>query len=122
MTTILIIDDDDQFRNMLKKLLEEEGYQVFEASDGEKGLKVYREHPVDLIMLDIFMPNKDGLETIQDLKRDVSDTKILAMSGGGRRGGQWYLEYAGMFGANTMLTKPFNPPELFEAIRQLLEE
>jgi len=122
MSNILIIDDEDQFRTMLKNLLEEEGHHVLEASDGEKGIQVYREHPVDLIMLDIFMPNKEGLETIRELKRDVSDTKIIAMSGGGRKGAHWYLEYAGMFGADKLLAKPFDPPELFEVIHQVLEE
>lgn len=121
MANILIIDDEDRFRSMLKRLLEEEDHHVLEASDGEKGLRIYREHPVDLIMVDIFMPNKDGLETIREFKRLASDTKIIAMSGGGRQGAQWYLEYAEMFGAHKTLAKPFDPPELFEAIRQVLD-
>jgi CheY-like chemotaxis protein len=121
MAKILIIDDEEQFRSMLKRLLEEEGHHVLEASDGEEGLKIYREQNADLIMVDIFMPNKEGLETIRDLKQFVSNTKIIAMSGGGRVGAQCYLEYAEMFGAHKILSKPFNPPELFEAIQQVLE-
>ncbi len=122
MANVLVIDDDDQFRMMLRHMLEEEGFQVFEAAHGDDGLKMYRTHPIDLILLDIFMPEKDGLETIQALKREMTDTKIIAMSGGGRRGFYDYLEYAGIFGAQKTLKKPFDPSELLEAIHQVFAE
>jgi len=64
MARILIIDDDDQLRRMLRKILEKDGYEILEAPDGKVGSELYRKDPVDLIISDIFMPNQEGLRTI----------------------------------------------------------
>jgi CheY-like chemotaxis protein len=121
MAHILIIDDDDQFRTMLRHLLERNGYEVTEASGGKEGIKLYRESPADLIITDLIMPDKDGIETIQELKKDFPDIKIIAISGGGRLGPQDYLNLAKMLGARLTLTKPIELPELLKAIEELLE-
>ncbi|MEJ2657360.1 MAG: response regulator [Desulfobacterales bacterium] len=121
MATILIIDDDEQFRTMLRQLIERNGHEVKEASEGKEGIKVYRESPTDLIITDLIMPGKDGIETIQELKKDFPDIKIIAISGGGRLGPQDYLHLAKMLGAKRTLTKPIELPELLKAIEELLK-
>jgi CheY-like chemotaxis protein len=121
MAHILIIDDDDQFRTMLRQLIERNRHEVKEASGGKEGIKLYREDPTDLIITDLIMPGKDGIETIQELKKEFPDVKIIAVSGGGRLGPQDYLHLAKMLGAQRTLTKPINLPELLKTIEELLE-
>ena len=121
MANILIIDDDDQFRTMLRKMIERNGYEVIEASDGKEGINLYRKNPTDIIITDLIMPGKDGIETIQELKKDFPDIKIIAISGGGRIGPQDYLHLAKMLGAKRTFTKPIELPELLKAIEELLE-
>jgi CheY-like chemotaxis protein len=121
MANILIIDDDDQFRTMLRQLLERNGYETKEASGGKEGITLYRESPADLVITDLIMPGKDGIETIQEFKKDFPDIKIIAISGGGRLGPQDYLHIAKMLGAQKTLTKPIELPELLKAIEELLE-
>lgn len=120
MANILLIDDDYQFRTMLRKMLERNGYEVFEASDGKEGVKLYRKNPTDLIITDLIMPEKDGIETIQELKKDFPDINIIAISGGGRLGPQDYLHLAKMLGAKRTLTKPIELPDLIKTIEELL--
>ena len=121
MANILIIDDDNQFRTMLRKMVERNGYEVIEASDGKEGIKLYRKNPTDLIITDLIMPEKDGIETIQELRKDFPDVKIIAISGGGRLGPHDYLHLAKMLGAQRTLTKPIELPELLRNIKELLE-
>lgn len=122
MKSILIMDDDDKFRKMLRKMLEIAGYEVVEAPDGEVGMELYRENPTDLIILDIFMPWKEGLETIMELRRDFPESKILAISGGGKMGYYDYLAKARRLGAQKSLTKPFERQEMLEVIEELLAQ
>ena len=121
MANILIIDDDNQFRTMLRKMVERNGYEVVEASDGKEGIKLYRKNPTDLIITDLIMPDKDGIETIQELRKDFPDVKIIAISGGGRLGPHDYLHLAKMLGAQRTLTKPIELDELLKAIEELLK-
>ena len=83
MPSILIIDDDDSLRDALRRTLHKEGYTISEACEGRQGLKELEHSPVDLILLDMFMPDKDGLETIGELRRTYPKIRIIAMSGGG---------------------------------------
>ncbi len=122
MKRILVIDDDVQVRQMLKQTLEREGYEVVDAADGNEGIKLYRDEPTDLIITDIIMPDKEGIETIIELKRDFPDVKIIAVSGGGRIDSRNYLEVAHGFGVDRTFTKPFDRAELLEAIQQLLDD
>jgi len=121
MADILIIDDDDQFRVMLRKLIERNGYEVIDVSGAQEGIRIYQENPTDLIITDLIMPDKDGIETIQELKQHFPDVKIIAISGGGRLGPEGYLYLAKMLGANRTLTKPIELPELLKAIEELLK-
>ncbi len=117
--TILVIDDEDLFRSGLKKVLELEGYAVVGARDGQQGLMCYREMKPDLILTDIVMPEKEGIETIMEIIADNPNQPVIAMSGGGLTHNADYLEYAKEFGARKILKKPFKFEELFEAIREL---
>jgi DNA-binding response OmpR family regulator len=117
---ILIIDDDPQILDMLSQTLEREGYEVITASDGKEGLRLYRENPVDLIITDIIMPGKEGIETIMDLRRDFPHVKIIAISGGGQIDAEQYLSMAQKLGAQRTFIKPFERAELLKAIMELL--
>ena len=122
MTRILIIDDDTQILKMLRKTLEREGHEVIDAADGNKGLRLYREDPTDLVITDIVMPEKEGIETIIDLRREFPEAKIIAMSGGGQIEAESYLSMAKRLGAQRTLTKPFQNEELLEAIEALVDK
>lgn len=117
---ILVIDDEEPIRNMLRQILEKEGFEVVDAREGEEGLKCQRAAPADLIITDIIMPEKEGIETIRELKEDYPELKILAISGGGRIGAESYLALAEKFGADAILRKPLTRDELMEKVRSLL--
>ena len=120
MARILIIDDEEPFRKMLKQTLERAGYEVMDAPDGTIGTALYREKPTDLLITDMLMPEKDGIELIKELRRDFPDIKIIAMSGGGRSGNLDLLPAASVLGAHHTFMKPFNRQELLDAIRELV--
>ena len=121
MPRILIIDDDDLIRHMLSEVLEREGYDVVTASDGKQGLRMFMENPADLVITDLVMPEKEGIEIIMELRQDFSELKIIAISGGGTVGGGQYLEVAGKLGANRILGKPLKLRQLVTIVRDLLE-
>ena len=123
MARILIIEDDDQFRTMLRKMLETAGYKdIEEAANGSIGVKLFRQHPFDLVITDIVMPDKEGLEMIPELARDYPRIKIIAMSGGGRTETQGYLKMAKYLGASRTLAKPFEYSDLIDTVQELLNE
>jgi CheY-like chemotaxis protein len=107
---------------LLREILEHAGYEVEEASNGEEGIRRYREKQADLIITDIIMPKKEGIETITDLRVEFPDVKVIAISGGGRLGPEPYLELAKGFGANRIIMKPFTTTEILEAVQELLEQ
>jgi PAS domain S-box-containing protein len=117
---ILLIDDDDQLRYMLRQQLESAGYEVEEARDGQEGVERYRDAPTDLIVTDLIMPEKEGLETIIELRREFPEVKIIAMSGGLKQTTQDFLPVAQKLGAQRVLRKPFARDELLGAIQQVL--
>ena len=119
--SILLVDDDDQFRGMLSEALTGEGFQVREASDGRQGIKLYVEQSTDIVITDLVMPGKEGLEMIVEIKRLHAGVKIIAISGGGRGSSQNYLKMAKAFGAQRVLAKPFSHREILEAISQVLD-
>ncbi len=120
MARILIIDDDPQILDMLGQTLEREGHEVVDAPDGKEGLKLYRENPTDLIITDLIMPEKEGIETIMELRRDFPDVKIIAISGGGQIDAEQYLSMAQKLGAQRTFAKPVERDELLKAVRELL--
>lgn len=119
---ILIIDDDDRTRKLFRKILEREGYHITESSNGKMGIKMYREEPADLVITDIIMPEKEGIETIIDLRKEFPKVKIIAMSGGGHIGAESYLEIAKKIGAAKTLAKPITNDELIETIAEVLHK
>jgi CheY-like chemotaxis protein len=122
VTRILVIDDEEQPRRMLRSVLERAGYEVIEARDGNEGLQRFREAPTDVIITDLLMPEKEGLETIMDARREFPEVKIIAMSGGGRAGNLNFLEIARRLGAQRTLSKPFELQVLLAAVRELLQD
>ncbi|MGB2630869.1 MAG: response regulator [Candidatus Omnitrophota bacterium] len=121
MARILVIDDNDEFRDIIRRWLEDGGYEVVEAVNGEEGIKRYREKPADIVIADIIMPKKEGIETMMELKRDFPDVKIIAVSGGGVVDPRDYLEGAKLIGGATRtFAKPFKREELLKAITELL--
>jgi CheY-like chemotaxis protein len=122
MPRVLVIDDDDQLRRLLRLMLEREGYEVWDAPNGKEGLKRVHEAPMDLVITDLIMPEKEGIETIRELLREFPNMKIIAMSGGGQVGPETYLQIAEKFGAHRTLVKPFDKNELITAVKEVLGE
>lgn len=120
MPRILVIDDDDTVRFSLKMALEDAEYEVDDADNGEDGIARMRDNPADLVISDIFMPRKEGLETIDELRREFPNVRIIAISGGGRMDPDAYLEIARRVGADASLFKPFDTNVLLEIIKRLL--
>ena len=120
MNKILIIDDEHHILLMLKKMLERNGFEVDLAANGNEGLDLFKKSPSDLVITDIIMPEKEGLETIREMRRLRSDLKIIAMSGGGKVSADNYLEIAKIFGASKVMEKPFSQQEMVSAVKELL--
>lgn len=120
MATILVIDDDQHVRGMLRTVLEDFGYGVLEAADGNIGVQLFEENKVDLIITDIIMPDKEGLETIRDIKKTSPDAKIIAISGGAKVGPGTYLKLAERLGAQRVFEKPIQISVLLNSIAELL--
>ncbi len=120
MKQILIIDDEAHIRKMLKKLFEEQGYEVQLACDGEDGVTQFKKHLPDLVITDLIMPEKEGLETIREIRKMASDTKIIAISGGGISKPDMYLQMAKSFGAHAVFKKPVDTGVLVSEVAKLL--
>jgi len=115
MATILVIDDQEPVRSLLRIVLEEAGYEVLEASNGRLGLELYRERAADLIIIDMVMPEMNGLELMVELTRSFLNVKVIAVSGGLESEGP--LNEAKLLGARQTLKKPFDINELLSAVR-----
>ena len=115
---IMIVDDDDQFRHILRKMLEQEGYKITEAASGEEGLKRFSETPVDLVITDIIMPGKEGLETMVEILEADPSVKFIVVSGSSWYGAEAEFEMARSLGART-LKKPFKLKEILDIIKQM---
>jgi DNA-binding response OmpR family regulator len=118
---ILVIDDDPQIREMLRNLFTIAKYEVLVAPDGDEALKLHRANPADLIVTDIVMPEKEGLETILEFRRHFPAVRIIAISGGGKIGPHDYLNTAKAMGAQKTFAKPFSLRELLAAVREVLQ-
>jgi len=117
--TVLVIDDDVSTRTIVRSFLEKAGFTVYEAEDGKAGIKLFMEHPADLVVVDIFMPEKDGIETISDILGQSQGCKILAISGGGAMNNLDMLRFSKILGAGEILVKPFSRTELLAAVERL---
>ena len=117
---ILIVDDEEQMRLALRRMLEREGYSVREAENGDKAIRIHKEKQADLIITDIIMPDKEGLGTIVEIKSEFPDTKIFAMSGGGKNSPEQYLRMANGLGVDKIFVKPFNREDILSAVAEVL--
>lgn len=124
MHRILIVDDVAAIRRLLRRTLTSAGYDVQEASDGQVALEIYSGQPIDLVITDLVMPEKEGLETIMELRRRDAGVRILAISGGGSggHGVDDYLKTARLLGAKRILAKPFSQEELLKAVADVLAD
>jgi two-component system, chemotaxis family, chemotaxis protein CheY len=116
---IILVDDDADQRRVLKLALEFGGYSVREAAHGGEALALQRERPSPFLITDIFMPESDGLEAIAAFRREFPQTKIVAVSGGGKRAKHDYLSAAKLMGVEATLQKPFDIDRLLETLRAL---
>lgn len=121
MAKLLIADDDPEILRFLDKILTLEGHTVKTAKDGEEAVEMAKKDNFDIIITDIIMPRKEGIETIIELREMNPDIKIIAISGGGRKGRMDFLRMAEMVGASEILAKPFQPQELLEKINNCLK-
>ena len=117
---ILVIDDDVKLRDLIRRFLESVGHEVLIAENGEVALEIQRQTPADLIITDIFMPQKEGTEIIMDLSVEFPKTKVIAMSGGGSVTNVDYLQLAENLGALKTFQKPFKLDDLMAAVDELL--
>ena len=122
MVNILVADDDPSIRHLYKLILEREGHKVYLANDGVEALVQAKKHHIDVLITDIIMPRKEGIETIVEIREMNPEIKIIAISGGGRRGNQDFLRMAEMVGANYSLAKPFEPHDLLKILKTCLED
>ena len=118
MARILIIEDEDMMLDVLQEMLEEAGYEVTRAFDGEEGVRLFHQQPADLVVTDIVMPRKDGVEVIWDLRAHYPDVKILAMTGYDAGA----LPIAEQLGVVCAITKPFKNQDFLKAVKDILKE
>ncbi len=119
---VLIIDDEAMVRETIQNVLEIANFSVLTAKNGNEGLRICEKHNPDLVITDIMMPEKDGIETISHLKLSNPNLAILAISGGGLGMKFPVLEIADKLGADKVLSKPFHNQALLEVIRELLDQ
>jgi DNA-binding response OmpR family regulator len=120
LARILIIDDDDQVREVLRLMLEYDGYDVDEACDGYDGVKCFSEKKADLVITDILMPGMGGVQTIMELRLISPDVKVIAISGGDQIAPEYYLRVIKNLGTLYEMKKPIIREELLHAVRTLL--
>lgn len=118
MSRILVMDDEQPLRRVLRNILERAGHTVFEAPDGRQGMAIWRNEPIDIVVTDIFMPEKDGVEVILELKTAVTKPRVIAMSGGAQRGVVDLNPVALLLGADRVLLKPFDQQTFLETIQE----
>ncbi len=120
MKRILIIDDDFFVRDMLERLMRKACFDVETAENGADALRLHRRNPVDLVITDILMPEKEGLETITEFRRFFPGVKVIAISGGGQIGPANYLKMAKLLGADRTFAKPMDTSQLLSTVEELL--
>ncbi len=121
MKQILIIDDEPQIRDLLKKMMEELGFMAKVASNGEDGMSLLKKEPVDLVITDIVMPKKEGIEVLSELKKKYPGLPAIVISGGGLNSPDCYLSVARLLGAYAIFEKPFENGELIDTVKKALK-
>lgn len=119
---ILVIDDEPTALDLLRRILEMNGYEVTVAKNGQEGVELFEQHPCDLVITDMVMPIKDGLQTILDLRLEAPELPVIAISGGGTISKERYLAVAGYLDRVITIAKPFAIEQIIEAVEKLLQE
>ena len=122
MSRILIVEDDTNLRMILQNIVVQAGYSVLTAADGSEALDHIYQDPPQLVITDIIMPETEGIELILSLRKLFPDIPIIAISGGGQLGADYYLDMAREFGADITLAKPFDKQMLLDAVESLLRQ
>jgi CheY-like chemotaxis protein len=121
MARVLLIDDDEMTRTLVKRMLDGEGHEIEEAVDGQEGLRLFGESPPDLVLTDINMPGLDGHDVIEAIRMLHPEVPIIAISGGGPTSKEELLLKASALGANQIIVKPFEFRQLVGAVERALE-
>ena len=120
MARILVVDDEQLARFTMREILESAGHDVTEAKNGAQGIACQKAQPFDVVITDIIMPEKEGVQMIMELKRDFPELPIVAISGGGRTRNLDFLKIAERYGAQKILAKPFSEEELVDVVNACL--
>ena len=120
MARVLVIDDQDSIRRVVRRALEQDGHEVFDASDGELGMEILESHSFDVVITDIFMPGQDGIVTLRQVRKRFPEVKVIVISGGDSTGMMDLRQDAELLGAVTSLQKPFNAREIMDVVRSVL--
>jgi len=120
MARILVIDDQDSIRRVVRRALEQDGHEVFDASDGELGMEILESHSFDVVITDIFMPGQDGIVTLRQVRKRFPQVKVIVISGGDSTGMMDLRQDAELLGAVKSLQKPFNAREIMDVVRSVL--
>jgi CheY-like chemotaxis protein len=118
--SILVVDDEPGIRELLSLMLEAAGHNVVAAEDGIQAPKVLAAQPIQVVITDLLMPERDGLEFIAEIRKKFPGVKIIAMSGGGHIARDSYLRIAKSFGAHVLLEKPFSQSGVLGAIESVM--
>ncbi len=119
---ILVIDDEPTALDLLRRILEMNGYEVLSAVNGQKGVELFQQYPCDMVITDMVMPIKDGLQTILDLRTLAPELPVIAISGGGTISKERYLAVAGYLDNVITIAKPFAIEDITEAVKRLLQD
>ena len=120
MARILVIDDQEPIRRVVRRALEQDGHEVFDASDGELGMEILESHSFDVVITDIFMPGQDGIVTLRHVRKRFPQVKVIVISGGDSTGMMDLRQDAELLGAVKSLPKPFNAREIMDVVRSVL--
>jgi len=120
MARILVIDDQDSIRRVVRRALEQDGHEVYDASDGKLGMEILERQSFDVVITDIFMPGQDGIVTLRQVRKRFPQVKVIVISGGDSTGVMDLREDAELLGAVKSLQKPFNAREIMDVVRSVL--
>jgi len=122
MARIIVIDDQEPIRRIVRRALEQDGHEVLDASDGEMGVRLLEQHAADVVITDIFMPGQDGILTLRQIRKQFPAVKVIVISGGDSSGLLDLRHDAELLGAVRSLQKPFTAAELVQTVREVLSD
>jgi len=122
MARIIVIDDQEPIRRIVRRALEQEGHEVLDASEGEMGMRLLERHAADVVITDIFMPGQDGILTLRQIRKQFPAVKVIVISGGDSSGLLDLRHDAELLGAVKSLQKPFTAAELVQTVREVLSD